>query len=78
VFDEYFRTPHDLSFAGVAQTCALNYCQPQTKAAFDEAYQGAVREQRTTLIEVVTDSKENFDFRKQMRSAILETLEGHC
>ena len=78
VFDEYFRTAHELSFAGVAQTCGLAYCRPQTKAAFDEVYQEATRKQQTTLIEVVTDSKENFDFRKQMKRAILEALEGYC
>jgi 2-succinyl-5-enolpyruvyl-6-hydroxy-3-cyclohexene-1-carboxylate synthase len=75
VFDTHFRTPHDLAFAGVARTCGLAYCRPQTKAEFDEAYQGATRSQQATLIEVVTDSKENFEFRKQMKRAILEALE---
>jgi 2-succinyl-5-enolpyruvyl-6-hydroxy-3-cyclohexene-1-carboxylate synthase len=76
VFDSHFRTPHDLGFAGVAQTCGLAYCRPQTKAEFDEAYQEAVSKQQATLIELVTDSRENFEFRKQMKRAILEALEG--
>lgn len=75
VFDSHFRTPHDLSFAGVAQTCDLAYHQPQTKAAFAEAYTEALSNQEPTLIEVITDSKESYHLRKKMKQAILEQLE---
>lgn len=74
VFDAYFRTPHDLSFAGVAQSAGLAYCQAQTKAAFAEAYAEAVGRQQPTLLEVITDSKESYHLRKKMKQAILEQL----
>jgi len=71
VFEDYFVTPHDVSFEGVAKDFGLTYEKPDTKAAFDKAYSKAVRAGQTCLIEVVTDSQHSFELRKKMKQAML-------
>lgn len=72
VFEDFFVTPHNVSFEGVATDFGLGYCRPDTKAAFDQAYAQAVEARQTCLIEVVTDSQHSFDLRKKMKRAMLE------
>lgn len=79
VFEDYFVTPHDVSFEGAAGDFGLTYYKPDTKVAFDQAYASAVQATTTSLIEVVTDSQQSFDLRKKMKQAMLthfaETLD---
>ena len=79
VFEEYFVTPHNMSFEGVARDFGLPHVKPDTKAAFDQAYVSAVQSSTTCLIEVVTDSQHSFELRKNMKQAMLahfsETLD---
>ncbi len=79
VFEDYFVTPHNISFDGVASDFGVTYHKPDTKSAFDQAYTSAVQAQTTSLIEVVTDSQQSFDLRKKMKQAMLthfsETLD---
>jgi len=79
VFEDYFVTPHNMSFEGTAGDFGLTYHKPDTKAAFDQAYASAVQANTPSLIEVVTDSQQSFDLRKKMKQAMLtyfsETLD---
>jgi len=75
VFEEYFVAPHGFAFAGLGDTFGLDATAPTTKAAFDQAYEAAVQSGRSTIIEVVTDGRENYQFRKRMKKAILDLLQ---
>jgi len=74
VFNEYFVTPHQMSFAGIAQSCRIPYACPAHKAAFVQAYDQAVAAGGSVVIEVVTDGQKNHDFRKTLKQAILREL----
>ncbi|MCP4456035.1 MAG: hypothetical protein GY809_31650, partial [Planctomycetes bacterium] len=71
VFEDYFLTPHEVSFEGVTRDFGLAYARPETQAAFDSAYSSAVQAGDTCLIEVVTDSQHSFELRKKMKKAML-------
>ncbi len=71
VFEDYFVTPHRFSFAGLGPTFQLEYVRAETQDAFTSAYCQFLTSQRPTLIEVPTNSVENFNFRKKMKQAIL-------
>jgi 2-succinyl-5-enolpyruvyl-6-hydroxy-3-cyclohexene-1-carboxylate synthase len=76
VFEDYFVTPHNVSFAGVANDFGLPYRRPDTKEAFDQAYVQAVQSRQTCVIEVVTDGQHSFELRKEMKQAMLAYFTG--
>jgi 2-succinyl-5-enolpyruvyl-6-hydroxy-3-cyclohexene-1-carboxylate synthase len=76
VFEDYFVTPHNVSFAGVANDFGLPYRRPDTKEAFDQAYIQAVQSRQTCVIEVVTDGQHSFELRKEMKQAMLAYFTG--
>lgn len=59
VFEKVFGTPHGLEFGSVAKMYGLRYEKPSSRAAFDSAYEDALKGKDATLIEVVTDREEN-------------------
>ncbi len=70
VFDPYFITPHEFTFARAADLFGLDYAQPRTLAEFLSAYQQAQQSPRPTLIEVLTEREENRDFQKMLLDKI--------
>lgn len=65
-FDEFFGTPHGLSFEGAAQQFGLNYQRPQTLSEFDGMYQYSLKQSKSTLIEVSTQRPANFDYQTKL------------
>jgi len=74
VFEPYFKMPHDFRFKGVCDTFGLAHVQAQDKEGFARAYGQALKEDRSTVIEVVTDSHFNHAFRKMIKEQLLEML----
>lgn len=59
VFEPWFGTPHDYTFGPIAAAFGLDYHQPETVAAFKQAYRSAETSARHTLIEIRTDRETN-------------------
>ena len=76
VFEDYFVTPHRFTFAGLGSTFQLDYVCAENKDAFTSAYCQFLASKRPMLIEVPTNSEESFRFRKKMKQAILNLLNG--
>ena len=74
VFEPYFATPHQLSFAAAADLFGLKYAAPKTPQEFSEAYRQAVSSGNTTLIEVVTDRQENYRLHRGLQQQIKAAL----
>jgi len=71
VFEDFFVTPHAVSFEGVAHDFGLIYKKPDTKTDFDQAYLEAIQARTSCLIEVTTDSQHSYELRKRMKQAML-------
>ncbi|TMA09852.1 MAG: 2-succinyl-5-enolpyruvyl-6-hydroxy-3-cyclohexene-1-carboxylic-acid synthase [Deltaproteobacteria bacterium] len=74
IFERYFGTPHNLDFEGAARMFGLEYVRPSSKFAFVEAYRAAAKKQQSTLIEVVTQRKENYDLHIALQREISAKL----
>lgn len=58
-FEEYFGTPHDLTFEQAAGMYGLAYYHPKTRREFLSCYQKALDSEKSTILEVTTDRREN-------------------
>ena len=75
VFERYFAAGHDFSFGGVCETFGIDYSNVTNKAGFIEAYRLATKKTSPTVIEVVTDRKNNLALRRKIKKQILTLLE---
>ena len=75
VFEDYFGTPHSLGFQAAAQLFAIDYAAPRTNAGLLEVYRAAVATGRSTLIEVFTDRRENYDLHQTLQSRIVARID---
>jgi 2-succinyl-5-enolpyruvyl-6-hydroxy-3-cyclohexene-1-carboxylate synthase len=75
VFEDYFAAPHDHNFKGACETFGINYCNPQDKTEFTQAYKNATEKATPAVIEVNTDRNENLKLRRTMKQQIIEALE---
>lgn len=73
VFDEYFGTPHALSFKQAAEMFGLMYTSPQNMTEFKHEYAEAIERDKTTLIEIITDRYENHGLHKDIFKLIRES-----
>lgn len=75
VFEQYFGTPHGLTFHPAAELFGLPYFQPANPAEFRSIYHGSVAEKNTSvLIEINTDRKENVELHRQLDDMIKDNL----
>lgn len=70
VFEPYFTTPQDRSFASVAETFDLTYYQPDTLSAFRESYTEASAASGPSLIEVETHRDDNREVHDKLEQAV--------
>ncbi len=75
VFEDYFGTPHALGFQAAAQLFGIDYAAPKTNGELLEVYRTAVAAGRSTLIEVVTDRRQNYDLHQALQSRIVARIE---
>jgi 2-succinyl-5-enolpyruvyl-6-hydroxy-3-cyclohexene-1-carboxylate synthase len=58
-FEKYFVTPHDLTFQQAAGMYGLVYYHPKTRQEFLSCYQKALESEKSIILEVTTDRREN-------------------
>jgi len=73
-FERYFGTPHNLTFEGAAGMFGLAYAHPLTKEAFIDSYRGAHQSGQSTVIEITTERKENYDLHVRLLETITSNL----
>ena len=72
VFETYFGAPHGMNFDHAAALFDLEYARPATADGFVEAYGEARRRPGTTVIEVQTTRRDNYEVHASLRKAALE------
>jgi 2-succinyl-5-enolpyruvyl-6-hydroxy-3-cyclohexene-1-carboxylate synthase len=73
-FERYFGTPHGLHFEYGAKMFNLRYSRPQTKIAFLQAYQRALTQRRSTIIEITTNRASNYALHQKLQQKIRTEL----
>ncbi|MFQ5628991.1 MAG: 2-succinyl-5-enolpyruvyl-6-hydroxy-3-cyclohexene-1-carboxylic-acid synthase [bacterium] len=73
-FEKYFGTPHGYTFKSAADLFGLAYNNPQTMTEFIKSYQGAFKQKKSTIIEVMTDREENLALHRSLEELILNNL----
>lgn len=76
IFEKFFGTPHELTFEKAAEMFGIEYSNPQTNKEFQKIYQEALMNEKTTLIELRTDRKENLEFHKKIQDRIQIALQS--
>ncbi|MCL4417663.1 MAG: thiamine pyrophosphate-dependent enzyme [Actinobacteria bacterium] len=80
IFENYFATPHNLNFEGIARTFKVNYFLVKTSKNFLQNYTDAVKiaqdRGQSSIIEIVTDREYNLKLRRKIKMEILEMLEN--
>lgn len=79
ILEDYFVTPHNLSFEGAAEIFKINYFNAQTCGDFTDVYKNSIKiaqeKNRSSLIEVTTDRKFDLKLRRKIKIEILKMLE---
>ncbi len=78
IFENYFGTPHGLTFESAAKMFSLNYKNPKTPKEFAEIYRKSVQSKQPTFIEIKTDRNRNYaahkELQKKLKSIIAKNL----
>ncbi|MFK7736335.1 MAG: 2-succinyl-5-enolpyruvyl-6-hydroxy-3-cyclohexene-1-carboxylic-acid synthase [Pirellulaceae bacterium] len=69
-FEQFFNTPHDFQFDGVAKMFGLPFKRVSQMDDFKEAYQIAASLNQSQVIEVATDRRTNIETRQRITKAI--------
>lgn len=70
IFDRYFGTPHGLEFSGAAGMFGLDYAAPKTIKEFEEIYQKALESEKSLIIEIKSQRKENYQLQRDLQEKI--------
>ncbi|MEC4816091.1 MAG: 2-succinyl-5-enolpyruvyl-6-hydroxy-3-cyclohexene-1-carboxylic-acid synthase [Scytonema sp. PMC 1069.18] len=76
VFEQYFGVPHGIKFQCAAHMFGIDYYAPDTNDAFILAYQEAVNNQHSAVIEVATNRNANYSLHKELQEKIIEDLQN--
>ncbi len=74
IFEKYFTTPHSLTFESTAKQFNVFYQQPQNMLEFKKSYQTALERKTTTIIEIHSNQKFNFEFHQIVQSEIVKLM----
>ncbi len=74
IFEQYFGTPHDLTFSAAAKLFDLEYHQPRTNEEFVKIYKNCLAAKKSTLIEVRTDRAENHRIHENLQTTLRAAL----
>ncbi len=72
VFEPFFTTPHHYNFANAANMFGLNYSKIATVSQFANAYRKAFENNKSTIIEIVSDCQHNAVVHKALSKKISE------
>ncbi|HLY48756.1 MAG TPA: 2-succinyl-5-enolpyruvyl-6-hydroxy-3-cyclohexene-1-carboxylic-acid synthase [Solirubrobacteraceae bacterium] len=73
-FEEHVATPHGLDFAKAADLYGCTYARPQSPSELGRMVARSLDEARTSILEVVTDRKENRDLHRRVAAATERAL----
>ncbi|MGA1867342.1 MAG: 2-succinyl-5-enolpyruvyl-6-hydroxy-3-cyclohexene-1-carboxylic-acid synthase [bacterium] len=74
VFEPYFGTPHKFSFGLCAKNFNVHYYQPKTMVSFLEDYKRALNEEQSSIVEINTNRKDNWDLHQALQNTIIQSL----
>ena len=74
VFEPWFGTPHQLSFAGAANMFGLDYSLPASRSELVQALQKSWDQGRSALIEVVTQRPLTLALHRQLQQQLAAKL----
>ncbi len=74
IFEEFWGTPHGLTFSNLARQFDLQYVCPANLIDFTNMYVQACTGRASSIIEVTTDRNENYQLHQRIRTAITRTL----
>ncbi len=69
-FEDFFATPHGLSFSHAADLFRLAYARPNSWSDFESAYRAACQSGHSALIEIGTDRCENLTLHRRVEQAV--------
>nr|MBP9854678.1 2-succinyl-5-enolpyruvyl-6-hydroxy-3-cyclohexene-1-carboxylate synthase [Candidatus Omnitrophota bacterium] len=69
-YTKFFETPHGLTFHKAAELFNLNYAQSKSLSEFKKDYAQALKSEDSTIIEIQTNKKENFELQQKLRQQI--------
>lgn len=72
--EEFFGTPHAMTFKSAAKQFDLTYDCPTTMSDFNATYEAALSRETSSIIEVRTDRKENASFHEQLQQNIIDFM----
>jgi 2-succinyl-5-enolpyruvyl-6-hydroxy-3-cyclohexene-1-carboxylate synthase len=75
VFDQYFATPHSYRFDQVCKMFGIVYENPHTNQELIKILKKRVGDNRSMMIEIITDRKENFILHQEIQKKIVTALE---
>jgi 2-succinyl-5-enolpyruvyl-6-hydroxy-3-cyclohexene-1-carboxylate synthase len=75
LFEHYFGTPHGLDFAHAAAMFKIDYYHPHDRDEFIHAYQQALTNHRSAIIEVTTDRTDNLQLHQALNLDIQQQFE---
>ncbi|MBV9046832.1 MAG: 2-succinyl-5-enolpyruvyl-6-hydroxy-3-cyclohexene-1-carboxylic-acid synthase [Solirubrobacterales bacterium] len=76
-FEEHVATPHGLAFARAAALYDCDYARAESEGQLRAALEGSLGAERTTVIEVRTDRRENLALHRRVAEAALAVLPDH-
>jgi 2-succinyl-5-enolpyruvyl-6-hydroxy-3-cyclohexene-1-carboxylate synthase len=74
IFDEYFGTPHGLTFEKAAAMFGLRYYQPKNSAELREHIKRSRSKGQATLIEVITSREDNIRLHNEIQRKIRDAV----
>ncbi len=72
-FEQFFATPHEYQFEHAAKMFGIDYRRITEMDDFAASYRGACSQDRSIILELMTDRQYNMEVRKQIREEI-----KHC
>lgn len=74
-FENYFGTPHNLSFEGAANFFELSYSNPQNLSEFLSTYKNALGSKQSWIIEIKNDRATNYKAHQKIWSEIIKAID---
>ena len=74
IFEKAFKAPHNLEFSYIAKMFNLNYFHPASISEFSDVYFNAIKSENSTIIELTTETKANFEIHQKVNTEIKKAI----
>jgi len=75
IFEKYFATPHDVTFKAAAELFNMKYEAPETNRELVNTYKKYLSDNRSVIIEILTDRDNNLSLHKDLQKKIITKLD---